>query len=68
MTLRYEHQWVFADQSDLPFCTSAGLSAHGAAGWRVVGVVSRPGLPERVLMEREVVVPVVPRKKAGAKR
>ena len=50
---KYAHQWIHGSSTD-PH-QPADISKAGALGWRVVAVVSRPGMPERVLMEREVV-------------
>lgn len=59
--MTYEYIYlVAADNYDtVPL---ADLNTAGASGWRAVGTVSRPGLPDRVLMVREKVTP--PAKKA----
>lgn len=51
---RYEQCWVYRTSDGTAETSSAELSKWGADGWRVVAVVSRPGMVERVLMEREL--------------
>jgi len=48
--MRYEYVWDLRPVGE--FVTSQELSVWGEAGWRVVTVISRPGNPERTLLER----------------
>lgn len=51
----YEYRWHFYD-SNQPM-TSEQLTALGADGWRIVQIISRPGMLERLLTERPISKP-----------
>jgi hypothetical protein len=53
----YDYIWHHALNASTPLDTGE-LSVLGSQGWRVVSVVSRPGMPERALLERERVLPL----------
>lgn len=65
MTQKFEYRWFQA--TDGLYLDTLHLNARGAEGWRAVSVISRPGLVERILMERSIPVPAPAKKKGVGK-
>ena len=49
---QYEFTWIVNRLDE--WTPLALLNEYGALGWSAIGIISRPGVPERVLMQREL--------------